>query len=67
MIDVRNTGADAQQWIKVLANYEIHAASAQPDVIRLVTHRHITEVDIDRAIAAFREIYVGRPKALFAA
>lgn len=67
MVDVRNTGADAQQWVKVLAHYDIQAASAQPNVIRLVTHRHITEVDIDRAIAAFREIYVGRPKALFAA
>ena len=67
MIDVKKTGADAQQWVKVLANYDIHAAPAQPDVIRLVTHRHITEIDINRTIAAFREIYVGRPKALFAA
>ena len=66
MVDVGKSGADAQRWVTVLADHGVHAASVQPEVIRLVTHRHITEDDIDRAVAAFRDIYIRRPTTLFA-
>ena len=40
---------------------------ATASVIRFVTHRHVSETDIDRAVAAFGDIYTTRPMALFAA
>jgi threonine aldolase len=35
--------------------------------MRFVTHRQVSEADIDRAITAFRNIYNAKPTALFAA
>jgi|SoiMethySBSTD1v2_1073268.scaffolds.fasta_scaffold20995_2 threonine aldolase len=67
MVDVGKTRASARRWTDVLAGYGVLAAPATASVIRFVTHRHVSETDIDRAVAAFGDIYTTRPMALFAA
>ena len=32
-----------------------------------MSHRHVSETDIDRAVVAFSDIYITRPMVLFAA
>jgi len=65
MIDVSQTRATANRWGEVLAGHGVLASPATTSVIRLVTHRHVSEADIDRAVGAFRDIYTS--KVLFAA
>jgi threonine aldolase len=67
MADMRATGSPVQHWLDALVKYEIAAAPARAGIIRFVTHRHIGSADIDRVIAAFRDLYVTRPPRLFAA
>ena len=66
MVNVGKTRANAQKWTDVLTKYGVLAAPATASLIRFVTHRHVSEPDIDRAIVAFRDIYTIRPTALFA-
>jgi len=67
MVDVGKTDANAERWTEVLAEYGIRAWPAAPSLVRFVTHRHVSETDIDHVIVAFRDIYTIRPTALFAA
>lgn len=67
MVNVGKTRANAQKWTDVLTKFGVLAAPATASLIRFVTHRHVSEPDIDRAIVAFRDIYTIRPTALFTA
>lgn len=67
MVDVGTSRANAQRWTDVLAEYGVLASAATPSEIRFVTHRHVSEADVDRAIVVFRDIYTSRPTVLFAA
>jgi len=67
MVDVGKSRATAQQWTDVLAGEGVLASPATTNVMRFVTHRQVSEADIDRAITAFRNIYNAKPTALFAA
>jgi threonine aldolase len=67
MVDVGKTRASARRWTDVLAGYGVLAAPVTASVIRFVTHRHVSKTDIERAVAAFSDIYTTRPRALFAA
>ena len=44
----------------------VGTSAAFKDVLRFVTHRHIGAPEIERAVAAFRDIYLARPATLFA-
>jgi threonine aldolase len=66
MVNVGSSAADAQQWADVLFDYGVLTAPAFKDVLRFVTHRHIGAPEIERAVAAFRDIYLARPATLFA-
>jgi threonine aldolase len=66
-VDVGKTRASARRWTDVLAGYGVLGAPVTAGVIRFVTHRQVSETDIERAIAAFGDIYTTRPMALFAA
>ena len=66
MVNVGTSAADAQQWADVLFDYGVLTAPAFKDVLRFVTHRHIGAPEIERAVAAFRDIYLARPATLFA-
>jgi threonine aldolase len=67
MVDVGKTHANSQRWTDVLAEYGILAWAASPSRVRFVTHRQVSEADIDRVIFSFRDIFAIRPTALFAA
>ena len=56
MVHIKSSMHSAQAWVGLLADQHVLAAAAQSDVIRLVTHRHISEADVDRAISAFRRV-----------
>jgi threonine aldolase len=56
MVRVKNSMCSARQWVNLLGAHGILATAAQSDVIRLVTHRHISEEDVDRTISAFRRV-----------
>jgi threonine aldolase len=54
MVDLTATGADAGQWVKALAARGLRAGTWTRTQLRLVTHRHIGDADVDGAVAAFR-------------
>jgi len=56
MVHIKNSMGSARQWVNLLADHDVLATVAQSDVIRLVTHRHISEEDVDRTISAFRRV-----------
>jgi threonine aldolase len=56
MVHIETSTCSAQQWVKLLAKHDILASASQSNVIRLVTHRHISEADVDRAISAFGRV-----------
>jgi threonine aldolase len=54
MVDLAGTGADAGKWVPALAARRVRAGTWNRTQLRLVTHRHIGDADVDGAIAAFR-------------
>ena len=52
-VDVSFTTRNADQWSQALAKHGVAASPADPRSLRFVTHRHISEADVDAAIAAF--------------
>jgi threonine aldolase len=57
MVDLTATGADAAPWIKALAARGLRAGTWNRTQLRLVTHRHIADGDVDGAVAAFRAVH----------
>ena len=64
MVDISKTRATAQRWAEVLAGQGVLASPATTSILRLVTHRHVSEADVDRALVIFRDIHTSE---LFAA
>ena len=52
-VDVSATGLDAVQWVSVLKEFAILVRPWGRHRLRCVTHRHIGDREIDRAVAAF--------------
>src|SRR5262249_22470881 len=57
MVDVAATGADAANWIKALAAQGVRAGGWNKHQLRLVTHRHISDADVEVTVAAFRAVH----------
>jgi len=57
MVDLAATGAEAGAWVKALAARGLRAGTWTRTQLRLVTHRHIGDADVDGAIAAFRAVH----------
>jgi threonine aldolase len=53
-VDLRRTGQDAAQWVSALAARGVLVRPLGRDHLRLVTHRHIDDADIEAAIEGFR-------------
>jgi threonine aldolase len=64
MVDLAGTGADAGKWVPVLAASGVRAGTWTRTQLRLVTHRHIGDADVDGAIAAFRAVHAELAPAL---
>ena len=54
MVDLTATGANAAAWVKALAARGLRAGTWNRAQLRLVTHRHIGDGDVEGAVAAFR-------------
>lgn len=52
-VELPAKGPDAAAWSAALAKENIRVSPAERYALRFVTHRHIGDADIDRAIAAF--------------
>lgn len=55
-VDVASTGADSAAWLAALEATGVLARPRGKSRMRLVTHRHIEDADIERAIAAFGSV-----------
>lgn len=56
-VDVSFTARTAEQWSAALAKHGVAVSPADPRSLRFVTHRHITDTDVDRALAAFQTVW----------
>lgn len=52
-VNVPRVGPDAAQWSALLERLDIRVSPCDRYALRFVTHRHIGEADVDRAIGAF--------------
>jgi threonine aldolase len=64
MVDLAATGADAGKWVPALAARGVRAGTWTRTQLRLVTHRHIGDADVDGAVAAFRAVHAEFTPAL---
>jgi threonine aldolase len=60
MVEIGGTGRDAASWVAALIEKGIKTSVWNAHSLRLVTHRHIDDAAVDRAIAAVREVYTAR-------
>ncbi|TCS83816.1 low-specificity L-threonine aldolase [Tepidibacillus fermentans] len=63
LIDVKDTGMTAHQFLEELKNCQILGSAFGEYLIRLTTHRHITDQDISDTIDAFYQISKKRSQA----
>jgi threonine aldolase len=55
-VDLSRTGRDSRQWVADLGEAGLLIRPWGTKRLRCVTHRHITDRDIDRAVDAFRTV-----------
>ena len=56
MVEVGHSGGGAKAWISALESAGLAAGAWSRKSIRLVTHRHIDDAAVDRAVAVFRSV-----------
>jgi threonine aldolase len=55
-VHVRTEGPDAAAWAAELEKHGIRVSPCERHALRFVTHRHIGDIEVDAAIAAFADI-----------
>jgi len=56
MVEIGHSGVDAPKWIAGLADRGLRAGAWSRTSLRLVTHRHIDEAAVERAVEAMRSV-----------
>jgi threonine aldolase len=56
MIGVGHTGSDAKAWISALESAGLRSGVWSRKSLRLVTHRHIGDAEVDQALAIIRSV-----------
>jgi threonine aldolase len=56
MIEVGHTGADAKTWMSALADAGLKSGAWSRTSLRLVTHRHIGDAEVDQALDIIRSV-----------
>ena len=56
-LDLAKSGRRADAWVDALKGKGVLAGVWSPWQIRMVTHRHITDADIDRVVATVKELW----------
>jgi threonine aldolase len=59
-LDAAKSGRRAEVWVEALKGKGVLAGVWSPWQIRMVTHRHITDADVDRVVATVAELWRGR-------
>lgn len=59
-VDTADTGLNAQAWVDALAVRGVRAGAWSQSSLRLVTHRHIDDVAVERTLAVFRDLLSSR-------
>lgn len=57
-VNVSRLGLPAAKVSELLAQKNVYVAAQQADTLRFVTHRHVTQDDVDMAVAAIQEVVV---------
>ena len=60
-VDVSASGRTPAQWSEDLARHGVRASPASATTLRFVTHRHISNADVDTALAAVATLTKNRP------
>ena len=58
-IDLSGSRRLASEWASALKERGILVGPTKPRRLRLLTHRHIGESEVERALSAFREVHAG--------
>jgi len=56
-LDFEKSGRRADAWVKALNDRGIRSGVWSPWQIRLVTHRHVTDADVERVVGVVRELW----------
>ncbi|HVM80892.1 MAG TPA: GntG family PLP-dependent aldolase [Stellaceae bacterium] len=56
-LDFEKSGRRADTWVKALNDRGIRSGVWSPWQIRLVTHRHVTDADVERVVGVVRELW----------
>jgi threonine aldolase len=56
-VDFEKSGRRADTWVKALNDRGIRSGVWSPWQIRLVTHRHVTDADVERVVGVVRELW----------
>ena len=56
-LDFTGSGRRADPWVEALKTKGVVTGAWSPWQIRMVTHRHITDADVDRVVAAVKELW----------
>lgn len=56
MVEVGHTGCDAQAWISALEGAGLRSGAWSRRSLRLVTHRHIGDAEVDQALTIIRSV-----------
>jgi threonine aldolase len=56
-LDLAKSGRRAEAWVETLRGRGILAGVWSPSQLRMVTHRHITDADVDRVAATVKQLW----------
>jgi threonine aldolase len=60
-VELPKNGRAAAEWSGALKGHGILVSPSERYALRFVTHRHISEADVDEAVSAFAEVYKKSP------
>ena len=60
-VELKKGGRRAAQWAADLKGAGVLVAPADAWTLRFVTHRHVSEADVDAAVAAFAKLWKNQP------
>ena len=58
-VDLSRSAHPSSEWAAALKTRGVLVGPTKPKRLRLLTHRHIGDAEIERALSAFREIHAG--------
>jgi threonine aldolase len=63
-VELPKNGRTAAEWSAALKGHGILVSPSERYTLRFVTHRHISEADVDEAVTAFAEVHKKSPTSV---